>query len=168
MRDLVTNSPRLLLTSAFVLVICAAIAVGEDEPAAPGSGVLSYPADEIERLFRELPEKSGIGSGDLLEVDGPVIELEPYIVVGEKAPLLMAALRRRLDQGPDALRLRIHVLAPVMAQEAELLGRINDRFFDQQMTFGPRDRPSTFYLTNRDASRIGRSIGFALKRAVQR
>jgi hypothetical protein len=95
-------------------------------------------------------------------VDDEVIDLEPYVVSGDDT-LLLPFIRWRLEVGPESVRRHVEDMAPALTAQANLAARASQRFYDQNVQVGPRDRAPIVYVTDEAMIRAGRDIGTILK-----
>jgi hypothetical protein len=138
-----------------------------EAPAEPRRELFSD--DEIARLYDRLtpPPAPSFMENGAETLDEEVIMLEPYVVEGDRGPLL-PSIRRRLELGPESIRKRVEEMAPRESRIAESIGRNTDAFFKDSGNLGPGDRPEMVRLNDRDAAKISRDIGNWVGRGLKR
>lgn len=127
----------------------------------PAGGSLVFSAADMHHMYDQLGEEQDrrAAPNSVLEVEGPVVELEPFVVQGDSS-LVIAAVRRYLELGPESIRRRVAELAPTLSSQADLAGRINERFLTEPTGGTPADRgPGVFPLDNHQLGAIGRTVG---------
>lgn len=94
-----------------------------------------------------------------VDVEGPIIELDPYIVEGDDS-LIMARVRREMERRPESVRRRLAELSPRMAGRAQDDGRAQNRIMTDDLRAGASDVPSTGGFT---VGEVSHALGDALR-----
>ncbi|RME73037.1 MAG: hypothetical protein D6781_01150 [Verrucomicrobia bacterium] len=119
---------------------------GEEEETGGTGDRTVFPEEKFRELFAQLtpppvePEPAATQGVETLD---EIVELQPYVVQGDRG-LLLARIRRELDLGRDSIRRRVAELNESLGKQVQFSGRASDQFFSAQSPGSVRDRQEIF------------------------